>query len=359
MERKRKIVITGGGTGGHVFPALAMAEELKKRGYDLRYVGSQRGMEARLVPATGIPFFTLQTGAVKNQKFFTIVKTGFKLTGALLWSFNFLRREKPDAVIGVGGYISFPISFAAFLLRIPLFLQEQNVSVGITNRVLGRMAQKVFLGFSQAEAYFPNSKIVVTGNPIRQVFFQTPKQEASLQNPNLLIFGGSQGAHAINDVVLNFLEEIQSKFPTISIYHQTGEKDLERIKAAYREKAKIPVKVVPFIENMVEAYQQASLVICRSGALTISELIQVGRPSILVPFPRKGQNDQTANAYYLEKNGVAQVVEQGPNFESRFWKAFVSTFDPSQLEKMRAGFSALRTGNALDTIGDQVESVLN
>ncbi len=356
--KNRKIVLTGGGTGGHVFPALAMAEELKKRGYELRYVGSQRGMEARLVPQSGIPFFTVQTGAVKNQKIFTIIKTCFKLIGAILWSITFLRKEKPDAVIGVGGYISFPISFAAFILRIPLFLQEQNVSVGITNRVLGRMAQKVFLGFEEAESYFPNSKIVVTGNPIRQAFYSDSAREYQSTPPQLLIFGGSQGAHAINDVILNFLDEIQTKYPSISIYHQTGEKDLERVKKVYQEKLKLPYQVVPFIENMVEAYSKASLVICRSGALTVSELIQIGRPSLLIPFPRKGQNDQTANAYYLERHGVAKVVEQGPDFESRFWNTFVSIFETSQLEKMRAGFSALRTGNALDTIGDQVESVL-
>jgi UDP-N-acetylglucosamine--N-acetylmuramyl-(pentapeptide) pyrophosphoryl-undecaprenol N-acetylglucosamine transferase len=348
--KNRKIVLTGGGTGGHVFPALAMAEELKKRGYELRYVGSQRGMEARLVPQSGIPFFTVQTGAVKNQKIFTIIKTCFKLIGAILWSITFLRKEKPDAVIGVGGYISFPISFAAFILRIPLFLQEQNVSVGITNRVLGRMAQKVFLGFEEAESYFPNSKIVVTGNPIRQAFYSDSAREYQSTPPQLLIFGGSQGAHAINDVILNFLDEIQTKYPSISIYHQTGEKDLERVKKVYQEKLKLPYQVVPFIENMVEAYSKASLVICRSGALTVSELIQIGRPSLLIPFPRKGQNDQTANAYWLESLGCAGVVEQGDKFKERFWEVLQEKSSGEKLKEMSKNLATLKQKPSSDLI---------
>jgi hypothetical protein len=150
--------------------------------------------------------------------------------------------------------------------------------------------------------------------------------------------------------------ESPTMYSTVLAYFSVMKPDLA--KKVYQEKLKLPYQVVPFIENMVEAYSKASLVICRSGALTVSELIQIGRPSLLIPFPRKGQNDQTANAYYLERHGVAKVVEQGPDFESRFWNTFVSIFETSQLEKMRAGFSALRTGNALDTIGDQVESVL-
>lgn len=351
----KKILFTGGGTGGHVFPALAMAEEMQRRGFAIQYVGTSQGMESKLVPKKGIPFFTVRTGAVKNQSLLKIVKTLFQLVQAVAWSWRFLGKERPDGVIGVGGYVSVPVCFAAVLRNIPLFIQEQNATAGIANRVLARWAHQVFLGFALAKDGLPANKCLVTGNPLRK---EMDRPDFPAHNPNancLLIMGGSQGAHAINEVVVELLPEIEKLSLGMRILHQTGEKDYDFVKAAYEKSYRGPFTVVPFITDMAKAYSDASMVIARSGALTVSELIAVGRPALLVPFPRKGQNDQTTNAYFLEREGAAIVVEQGENFKARFLSRFQNLLSPSTLSEMGKNYCKLRTPGALATIGDQVE----
>lgn len=355
MNTAKKIVITGGGTGGHVYPALAIADEMRSRGYSVLYVGTNRGMEAKLVPEHGFPLYTVSTGSVKNQSVLKIVRTLFQLVGAIWWAVRFLLREKPIAVIGVGGYVSVPACVAAFLLRIPVFLQEQNTSVGIANRFLGRLSRRIFLGFEQARSYFPNTKCVLTGNPIRKDFYAKPLPSYNPQGRCLVIMGGSQGAQSINQQIINLLPELP---PDVSILHQTGKKDFEAVQQAYEAKCKGTYEVTPFINDMPAAYAQASLIVSRSGALTVSELIEVGRPAVLVPYPRKGQNDQTTNAYMLEKKGVARVVEQGDGFADRFRRIFLETFQPPVLERMSKHFSDLRTKGALASIADQIEREL-
>lgn len=353
--KNKKIVITGGGTGGHVFPALAIAEEMRDRGYEVLYVGTNRGMEAKLVPEKKFAFYTVNTGSVKNQKALKIVKTLFQLVGAVLWAIRFLRRERPVAVIGVGGYVSVPTCFAAFLLGKPVFLQEQNTSVGIANRFLGKLSRKIFLGFEQARAYFPSNKCVFTGNPIRKDFYAKSLPSYDANAKCLVILGGSQGAQAINQQIIDLLPTLP---PDVTIVHQTGQKDFENVQQAYDAKFKGRYEVSAFIADMPRTYARASMIVSRSGALTVSELIQMGRPAILVPYPRKGQNDQTTNAYLLEKKEVARVVEQGDDFAGRFRKTFQETFQPPILEKMAKGFSGLRTSGALASIAEQIEREL-
>ena len=321
----------------------------------MRYVGTAQGMESKLVPPTGIPLFTVKTGAVKNQSPLKIARTLLLLMRAVFWSLAFLRREKPDAVLGVGGYVSVPVCFAAFLLRIPIYLQEQNVSVGIANRFLGKLSRKIFLGFSQAAQYFPKGRSIVSGNPVRKDFLRSDFPKLNPQAESLFIFGGSQGAKSINDALLAMLPELLVTFPKLTILHQTGEKDLANVTATYA--ALWPngnYRVQPFVTDMYDAYAKASLVICRSGALTTSELIQVGRPSLLVPYPRKGQNDQTSNAYFLQENKVARVAEQGENFHDRFRTTLLETFVSPVLGDMGSHFSRLRLVNPLVTIADHI-----
>jgi UDP-N-acetylglucosamine--N-acetylmuramyl-(pentapeptide) pyrophosphoryl-undecaprenol N-acetylglucosamine transferase len=317
-------------------------------------VGSARGFEAKVVPPKGFSFFTVKSGAVKNQSLLKIATTLFQLLQGLLWAYGFLRKQKPSAVIGVGGYVSVPVVIAAWLARIPIFLQEQNASVGIANRTLGRLAKKVFLGFEEAKHSFPSGRSLFTGNPIRKDFHD-PKRSAYDPRANrLTVVGGSQGARAINDVLVELLPELERDFPGIRILHQTGTPDHERIRARYEQLAPGRHQVVPFIEDVASAYGSASLVVGRSGALTVSELIQMGRPSVFVPYPRKGQNDQTANAYLVERAGGARVVEQGSRFTERFREAFQAVYRPETLAKMHESFSALRKGNALVTIADHI-----
>jgi UDP-N-acetylglucosamine--N-acetylmuramyl-(pentapeptide) pyrophosphoryl-undecaprenol N-acetylglucosamine transferase len=351
----RKIIITGGGTGGHVFPALAIAEELRARGYQILYVGTERGMEAKLVPAKGFAFLTVRTGSVKNQSALRILKTLGQLVGAIVWGIRLLRRERPLAVVGVGGYVSVPVCVAAFLCRVPMFLQEQNTSVGIANRFLGRLSRRVFLGFDQAREFFPSGRTVFTGNPIRREFYAPDLPAYDPTARCLVVLGGSQGAQAINQAIVDLLPDLPAD---VSIVHQTGQKDLEATEKAYRARCRGKYEVSAFISDMPATYARASLVISRSGALTVSELIQVGRPAILVPYPRKGQNDQTTNAYWLEKCRVAKVVEQGPDFPARLATAFREAFEPERLRHMAENFSQLRTSGALVSIADQIEGEL-
>jgi UDP-N-acetylglucosamine--N-acetylmuramyl-(pentapeptide) pyrophosphoryl-undecaprenol N-acetylglucosamine transferase len=250
------------------------------------------------------------------------------------------------------------MGFAAFLRRVPLYLQEQNVSVGIANRTLGKLARRIFLGFGEAKNYFPAGKCIATGNPIRKEFLVSDFPTFDPNGSRLLVFGGSQGAKAVNDAIIEMLPDLYRRYPNLSILHQTGEKELTRVQTAYRDRFPGQHEVVPFIHDMAKAYAEASMVVSRSGALTISELVQVGRPALLVPFPRKGQNDQTANAQLLEGQGAAKTVEQGDQFQPRFEKAFHEMFSPPVLREMSARFSGLRVGNAIVTIGDQIETDL-
>jgi len=349
-----KVILTGGGTGGHVFPALAIADALRKKGCEVLYVGSPTGMETKLVPAAGFRLVTLKSGAVKNQG---IVKTATSLFRVFLSLFDaiaLLRKEKPIAVVGVGGYVSVPVSVAAFLLRIPLFLQEQNCSVGIANRFLGKLARKIFLGFSQAEKYFEASKCIVTGNPLRSVFYDQPMKPVSTEKIHVLVMGGSQGARSINNAVAAMGPKLAEKFPNLTLTHQTGEKDLVPITEAHAKSLGERAKVFPFLNDVRSEYEKASLVICRAGALTVSELMWVQRPAIFVPFPRKGQNDQVDNAKFLEKAGAARVVEQGDGFERRLEEALFSCLTPGNLSKMSLSYSALPRSNALGSILDSL-----
>ncbi len=358
LESRGIVCVTGGGTGGHVFPALAIADEFRRRGYEVLYVGTAHGMEAKLVPARGYRLVTLGVSGIKNQGVGKIFVSLFRLVKAVARCLNLLWKERPKAVIGVGGYVSAPLCLAAWLTRTPLFLQEQNTSVGIANRFLGRLAGRVFLGFAEGARYFPDQRTVVTGNPVRPEIEAAPfPYDGKIQR--LLVLGGSQGAKAINEQVVARLEELQKRYPNLEVVHQTGERDYPAVRAAYESKFRGKFEVAPFLSDMVDRYQWASFIIARSGALTVTELMHAGRPSLLVPYPRVGQNDQTANAAYLEKAGGALVCEQGDGFADRFSKALFDTFQPQKMETMNQALSRLRPRGALVSIADHVEKTIS
>ncbi len=351
------IIITGGGTGGHVFPAIAIAQELIRRGYSILYVGSEKGMEATLAPTHKIPFLSIRSVQVKNKGLWQVFKGSLVLLTSIRKAVAILKEQKPQAVIGVGGYVSVPVAVAAFLTRIPLYLQEQNASVGIANRFLGKLAKKIFLGFENAQVSFPEKRCLVSGNPIRSEF-NRPLKAIDFSTPSLFVFGGSQGAKAINDAMMKCLPGLLQRFPDLKVVHQTGLPDFERVQRYYQEKMPTNSRVAPFINDMIECYENAWLVVSRAGALTISELLAVRRPALLVPYPRRGQNDQVDNAYLLEALGVGHVVEQGPEFEERFEGGLKRAFDRQAIENMEKSFSPLPKVNALATIGDHLEQDL-
>jgi UDP-N-acetylglucosamine--N-acetylmuramyl-(pentapeptide) pyrophosphoryl-undecaprenol N-acetylglucosamine transferase len=343
--KTKTIIITGGGTGGHVFPALCLAESFQKKNVPVKYVGSDRGLEAKLAPEKKIPFFVIQSGPIKNQKLTQIIKSLFLLLKGFLWSWNFLGQEKPAAVIGVGGYVSVPVCLTAWVRRIPVFLQEQNTSVGLANRLLGKISTRVFLGFPQAESYFPENRCTVTGNPLRSDFYEKGFKALPLEPKVLLILGGSQGAASINKAITSFLPELKS----FSIIHQTGKKDFPWVKELYKNFSG-KYEVLEFIDDIHKIYNESTLILSRSGAMTVSELMVCGRPAILVPYPRVGQNDQLTNAYFFKSMGLGTVVEQGESFERRLLSSIKECSEPEKLLAFHKGFSALPKRNAVDTI---------
>jgi UDP-N-acetylglucosamine--N-acetylmuramyl-(pentapeptide) pyrophosphoryl-undecaprenol N-acetylglucosamine transferase len=311
-----RLLVAGGGTGGHLFPGLALGEEVKTRHprNDVLFVGSARGIEAREVPKAGYPLEIIDVGPLKRMGFAGLVRGLFRLPRALWQSVRILRRFDPDVVVGVGGYSSGPVVLAAWLLRRPTAIQEQNALPGFTNRTLGRFVDAVFIAFPQAEAGFPQRKTHLLGNPIRRAFLDNylhPKPPSD--RLSLFVTGGSQGAHVLN---LRVAEALEMLAPAIGgrlqILHQTGSKDQAEIAARYAklETSGLKAQAVAFIDDMPRAYAGADLLVCRAGATTIAELTVCKKPAILVPFPFAADDHQTVNARSVVEAGAALLLPE-------------------------------------------------
>jgi UDP-N-acetylglucosamine--N-acetylmuramyl-(pentapeptide) pyrophosphoryl-undecaprenol N-acetylglucosamine transferase len=303
-----RAILAGGGTGGHVIPALAIAQELQARySTEVLFIGTSRGMENRLVPAAGFPLRLVQVGALNQVSLKTRLKTLFDLPRAVWDARRILAEFRPDIVIGVGGYASGPAMLAAVLKRIPTLAFEPNVVPGFANRVVARMVSAAAVHFEETAEYFPRA--LVTGVPVREAFFEIAGQPTASDKPTLLVFGGSQGASAINQAMIQCLPELMKQVPNIHIMHQTGERDYRSALAAY-QKAGLSAEVFPFITDMPAFFARANLILCRSGASTVAEITAAGKPAVFVPFPRAADDHQRVNAQALERAGAAVVVEE-------------------------------------------------
>jgi len=308
-----RAILAGGGTGGHVIPALAIANQLKKDfAAECLFIGTARGIENRLVPAAGYPLQLVRVGALKNVSLTTRLKTAFDLPRALWDAGRLLNEFAPDVVIGVGGYASGPAMLSAVIKHIPTLAFEPNVVPGFANRIVARFASGAAVHFEETAKYFRHAE--VTGVPVRQAFFDiTPKRAGT---PTLLVFGGSQGAHAINEAMIRCLPVLQREAPGIHIIHQTGDRDYNDALAAYQKSTRaapaagFTFEVFKFIEDMPAAFARADLVVCRSGASTVAEIVAAGKPAVFVPFPRAADDHQRVNAEALAKHGAAVVVEE-------------------------------------------------
>jgi UDP-N-acetylglucosamine--N-acetylmuramyl-(pentapeptide) pyrophosphoryl-undecaprenol N-acetylglucosamine transferase len=301
-----RAILAGGGTGGHVIPALAIANELKKSyAAEVLFIGTVRGIENRLVPAAGYPLQLVRVGALKNVSPMTRAKTAFDLPRAVWSAGRMLNEFAPDVVIGVGGYASGPAMLAAVVKHIPTLAFEPNVVPGFANRMVARFVSGAAVHFEETAKYFRHAE--VTGVPVRQAFFEIrPKRDGI---STLLVFGGSQGAHAINEAMIRCLPELQRQAPGIHIIHQTGERDYNEALVAYRDLGE-SAEVCKFIEDMPAAFAEADLVVCRSGASTVAEITAAGKPAIFVPFPRAADDHQRVNAEALARVGAAVVFEE-------------------------------------------------
>jgi UDP-N-acetylglucosamine--N-acetylmuramyl-(pentapeptide) pyrophosphoryl-undecaprenol N-acetylglucosamine transferase len=306
-----RAILAGGGTGGHVIPALAIANELKKSyGAEVLFIGTARGIENRLVPAAGYPLKLVRVGALKNVNLMTRAKTAFDLPRAVWDAGRMLNEFAPDVVIGVGGYASGPAMLAAVVKHIPTLAFEPNVVPGFANRVVARFVSAAAVHFEETAKYFRHAE--VTGVPVRQAFFEIAATDLNKKREGVLtvlVFGGSQGAHAINEAMIRCLPELQRQAPGIHIIHQTGERDYNDALAAYKSLGE-SAEVFNFIEDMPSAFALADLLVCRSGASTVAEITAAGKPAIFVPFPRAADDHQRVNAEALARSGAAVVVEE-------------------------------------------------
>jgi UDP-N-acetylglucosamine--N-acetylmuramyl-(pentapeptide) pyrophosphoryl-undecaprenol N-acetylglucosamine transferase len=311
------MLIAGGGTGGHLFPGLALAEEVKTRHprNEVLFVGTPRGLETRIVPRNGFPLELVDVGPLKRQGTVGTLRGLGRLPRALWQSRRILQRFDPDVVVGVGGYASGPVVMAAWTMRIPTAVQEQNALPGFTNRTLGHFARACFIAFDEARAGFPPARTHLLGNPIRRAFLDNylHSKEPSAERLSVLVTGGSQGAHVLNLRVAEALELLAPVLgPRLSVLHQTGEKDLPEIARRYQglQGSGLDARAAAFIDDMANAYAQADLLVCRAGATTIAELTVCKKPAILVPFPYAADDHQTVNARSLVTSGAALLLPE-------------------------------------------------
>lgn len=314
------VMIMAGGTGGHVFPALSLAAVLRVRDCEIVWLGTRAGIEARLVPPAGIPIEWLDIGGLRGKGVATLLAAPWRVLRALLEAIAVMRRHRPRVVVGLGGYVTGPGGLAAWLMRRPLVIHEQNAVAGFTNRLLAHFASRVLEAFegsfgrteSRPVPFGKSRRIIAVGNPVRAEFFALPSPEMRLADRSgplrILVVGGSQGAQRLNQVVPAAIASLRDQLE-IRVCHQTGVRMLESTRSAYAAQG-IAAQVDAFIDDMATAYAEADLVICRAGALTVSELAAAGVAAILVPFPAAVDDHQTRNARFLVERGAAVMLPE-------------------------------------------------
>lgn len=361
-----KLLIAGGGTGGHLFPGLAVAEMWKAEGNEVVFVGTPRGLEKDLVPRFGHKLELMTVSPIKGNKIVARLRAFKNLPSSFFQALKILKKEKPDVVLGIGGYASGPCVLAASLKRIPTGVIEQNSIPGLTNKVLGKFVKRVFITFENAKKFFAEKKVRVTGNPVLKErlpssivrsFDRSIAEKASselshdrtIERSNLLIMGGSQGAHRVNEIFLEAYALIREKIPHLSICHQTGKNDFEPVKAKYGTSQN--VTVAPFFDKMQDWYAKTSLVICRSGASSLTELALWGLPSILIPYPYAADDHQKFNAKEFEDKGAAFLFDEKDLTAEKLAEAIVSILQNNQkyleMKKAALGLSKPLATNAV------------
>jgi UDP-N-acetylglucosamine--N-acetylmuramyl-(pentapeptide) pyrophosphoryl-undecaprenol N-acetylglucosamine transferase len=351
-QGRRTVIIAGGGTGGHVYPGIAIAQELRRRDAAVQIVffGTARGLETRIVPAEGFPLELIEVKALKRVGWRARLAALLLLPRTFLAVARMLRHYRPDLVLGVGGYASGPVVLVAALLGIPTLIAEQNAWPGFTNRVLARFVDAAAVSFAEAQRFFgPRARI--TGNPVRHEFFALPElREREAGEPyHLLITGGSQGAQAINEAVVGALPLLRAADCRITFTHQIGQTGKgpaeaeERMVKAYAESGYVAV-VRPFLDRMVDEFREADLVICRAGATTVAELAAAGRPAILIPYPYAADDHQRHNAAAVERGGAGRLILQAELTPERLAEELIELLgNPHRLLEM--GKASRRLGH--------------
>jgi UDP-N-acetylglucosamine--N-acetylmuramyl-(pentapeptide) pyrophosphoryl-undecaprenol N-acetylglucosamine transferase len=350
-----RVVIAGGGTGGHVIPALAIARELRDAyGAEVRFVGTARGLETRLVPEAGFPLELIHVGQLKGVSLVTRLRTLADLPLGVMRCVGLLRSFKPDVVVGVGGYASGPAMMAAILLRIPTLAFEPNAVPGLANRLVGKRVSAAAVNFEETRRYFRNAR--VTGIPVRREFFDVPDKEATAVK-RLLVFGGSQGARVLNLIMPKIAARLLATVPELEIVHQAGGRHGESTREAY-ESAGVDwsrVRVQPYLNGMAEEFAGADLMLCRSGASTMAELAAAGRAAVLVPFPQAADDHQRKNADAFVAAGAAEMIVETELSEERLLGVLLALLaDDSRRSEMARRARGLAHPGAVEEIAAMV-----
>ncbi|HHV19055.1 MAG TPA: undecaprenyldiphospho-muramoylpentapeptide beta-N-acetylglucosaminyltransferase [Thermoanaerobacterales bacterium] len=359
----KKIILAGGGTGGHIYPAIAIATGLKQKFpyLNILFVGTNRGLEKELVEKAGFPLKTIRVKGFRRKLSFDTLVSIRELAYGALDSIKIIKKEKPDMVIGTGGYVAGPVIFFASLMGVRSVIHEQNVCPGVTNRILSHFVDRIAISFSDSMHCFPKGKTVLTGNPVRKEITGGNRNEAlkkfglSPHLPVVLCFGGSQGAARINDAVLHVIERIRDT-KKLQLIHITGKSHYEKIKGILVNKGIDPdgsghIIVRPYIYDMQDAYAAADLVVSRAGAISISELNACGKPAILIPLPTAANRHQDFNARFMEENGAAVImVEDELSGEKLLQTIDNIIFNHGCLQKMSIASRSLAKDDALEKI---------
>lgn len=352
-----KLLIAGGGTGGHVFPALAVAKEWLERdtGREVVLVGTERGLEAKLVPQAGLPLETIRVAGLKGMGGMKLVRNLSMLAPAMRDAARILRRHPATVAFGVGGYAAGPMILAAALRGIPTVIFEPNAEPGFTNRVLARLATRVATAY-EAQARRWGKKAVVTGCPVRQEFFSCVSRRPAPPY-HILITGGSQGALPINRAVVDAMDRLAARKSQLSIVHQAGERDYNAVRVAYA-RSEFNAEVVPFLTNMAERFAWADLIVCRAGAITAAEVAAAGRAAIFIPFGAAADSHQLRNAQEMARAGAGRVIPEPELTGERIANEVFSLLEqPGELSKLAEGARRLARPQAARDIVNLIEEV--
>ncbi|RMF95060.1 MAG: undecaprenyldiphospho-muramoylpentapeptide beta-N-acetylglucosaminyltransferase [Candidatus Schekmanbacteria bacterium] len=367
QEDNVKALIAGGGTGGHIYAGIAIAEEIKERwkGAKILFVGAKRGLESKILPSTGIDFELIDSLGIKGKNFKEMVRGIKQIPVSIMDSIKILRTFKPNFAVGVGGYSSGPTIVSAWILGIPSIILEQNLYPGTTNRILGGFAKFIAVNFRDSQRYFPKRKTICVGNPVRKNLLKISREEAlkkwdlDINLFTLFVFGGSQGAKCFNDLMPAVCSLLEKAGKKIQIIHQTGESDFERVKKLYEERKLSNVVIKSFITDMGDAYSAADIVISRAGATTLSELCSCAKASLLIPFPYATNNHQEYNALYMQKEGASIMVREREATPERISQHIAELMeDRGRIRKMEENAKKLDRPNAAREIVELCRSLI-
>lgn len=353
------VLIAAGGTGGHIYPGIAVAKEIMRRdaGARVRFVGTARGLETKLVPDNGFELSTIDSAGLKNVGLAGQLKGLLLLPKSFLEARKLLKEFKPDVVIGAGGYVSGPVLLMASFMRFPTLVMDSNALPGFTNRRLAPFVTKAALTFDEAVPFF-GKKGIVTGNPVRREFFDIPPKGRNNAKFCLLIFGGSQGARAINNAMVEALPLLDEFKGKLSITHQTGEADFPKIEEEYKRAGWLDAQVSAYIKNMPEHFAQNDLILCRAGATTCAELAAAGKASVMIPLPTAADDHQRKNAEALQAAGAARMILQRDLNGENLAKEVKSLIEaPENITDMETAAKKLARADAAEVTVDLIEEL--